>query len=138
MVTLIWSSLGSVFYLFSYFLLYLHIFDGLLGVCNGLEHLRKAITYWGTDLWPESPACYWNVMCVCVCAQLCPTLYDPMDSLPGSPVHRIFHARILERVAVSSFRGFSQPRDWTCISCIGQQILYHSSPLSRSRIHLPM
>ena len=144
MVTLIWSPMGSVFYLFSYSPLYLHIFDGLLGVYNGLEHLQKAITYWGTDLWPESPACYWNVICVCVCvcvcvcAQLCPTLHDPMDSLPGSPVHRIFQARILERVAISSFRGFSQPRDWTCISCIGQQILYHLSPLSGSRIHLPM
>ena len=30
--------------------------------------------------------------------QLCPTLCDPMNySLPGSSVHRIFQARILER-----------------------------------------
>ena len=35
-------------------------------------------------------------------AQLCPTLCDPMDySLPGSPVHGIFQARILEWVATS-------------------------------------
>ena len=49
-------------------------------------------------------------------------------SMPGSSVHGIFQARILERVAISSFRGFSQPRDWTCISSIsyiGRQILYH-------------
>ena len=33
-------------------------------------------------------------------AQLCPTLCDPMDcSLPGSSVHGIFQARVLERVA---------------------------------------
>ena len=30
-------------------------------------------------------------------AQLCPTLSDPMDgSLPGSSIHRIFQARVLE------------------------------------------
>ena len=49
----------------------------------------------------------------------CPTLYDPMDwSLPGYPVHGISQARILEWVAISFSRGFSQPRDWTCISCL--------------------
>ena len=32
-----------------------------------------------------------------VCAQLCPTLCDPMDyRLPGSSVHGILQARILE------------------------------------------
>ena len=39
-------------------------------------------------------------------------------------VHGIFQARILEWVAISSFRGSSQPRDRTCISCTGRQILY--------------
>ena len=35
-------------------------------------------------------------------AQLCPTLRDPMDySLPGSPVHGIFQARVLEWVAIA-------------------------------------
>ena len=62
-------------------------------------------------------------------AQSCPTLFDPMDcSLPGSSVHGIFQARILEWVAISFSRGFSQPRDQTfisCVSCIGRQILYH-------------
>ena len=34
-------------------------------------------------------------------AQSCPTLCDPMDcSLPGSSVHGIFQARILERAAI--------------------------------------
>jgi len=40
-----------------------------------------------------------------VVAQLCPTLYNPMDySLPGSPVHGILWARILEWVAMPSSR----------------------------------
>ena len=39
----------------------------------------------------------------CVCAQLCLTLCDPMDcSPPGSSVHGIFQAGILEWVAFSS------------------------------------
>ena len=39
-------------------------------------------------------------------AQLCPTLSDSMNcSLPGSSVHGIFQARILERVAISFSRG---------------------------------
>ena len=34
-------------------------------------------------------------------AQSCPTLHDPMDcSLPGSSVHGICHARVLEWVAI--------------------------------------
>ena len=37
--------------------------------------------------------------------QLCLTLCDPMDCrLPGSSVHGIFQARILEWVAISFFR----------------------------------
>ena len=55
----------------------------------------------------------------CSVTQLYPTLCDPMDcSLPGSSVHGIFHARILKWVAISSSKESSQPRDWTCISCI--------------------
>ena len=50
---------------------------------------------------------YFTITCIshtCVCAkssQLCPTLCDPMDcSLPGSSVHEILQARILEWVAM--------------------------------------
>ena len=59
-------------------------------------------------------------------AQSCPTLCDPMNcSPPGSSVHGIFLARILEWVAISSSRGSSQPRDWTCISYVScRGILY--------------
>ena len=48
-----------------------------------------------------------------------PTLCDPMDcSLPGSSVHEIFQAWVLEWVAISSSRGSSQPRDRTQASHI--------------------
>ena len=44
--------------------------------------------------------------------QLCPALCDPMDySLPGSSVHGILQARILEWVAMPSSKGPSPPRD---------------------------
>ena len=39
-------------------------------------------------------------------------------SLPGSSVHGILQARILEWVAMPSSRGSSQPRNWTHISCV--------------------
>ena len=41
-------------------------------------------------------------------AQSCPTLYDPVDwSLPGSSIHGILQARILEWVTISFSRGSS-------------------------------
>ena len=43
---------------------------------------------------------------------------------PGSSVHGISQARILERVAISFSRGSSRPRDRGCISCIDRWILY--------------
>ena len=52
-------------------------------------------------------------------AQSCPTLCDQVDcSLPGSSVHGILSARILEWVAVSFSRGSSRPRDQTWVSRI--------------------
>ena len=46
------------------------------------------------------------------------TLCGPMDSSPpGSSVHGILQARILEWIAISFSRGSSQPRDWTLVSC---------------------
>ena len=52
-------------------------------------------------------------------AQLYPTLCDPLDcSLPGSSVHGIFQAIVLEWIAISFSRGSSQPRDRTRVSRI--------------------
>ena len=59
-----------------------------------------------------------DLVVVVLIAQSCPTLCDPMDCHPpGSSVHEIFQARILEWVAISFSRGSSQPRDRTWVSC---------------------
>ena len=60
-------------------------------------------------------------------AQLCPTLYDPMDcSLPGSSVHGIFQARVLEWVAFPSQGIFpTQELNLGLLHC--RQTLYHLS-----------
>ena len=51
--------------------------------------------------------------------QLCPTLHNPMDcSPPGSSVHGIPQARILQWVAIPFSRGSSRPRDQTQVSHI--------------------
>ena len=55
--------------------------------------------------------------------QLCPTLCHPMDcSLPGSSVHGILQARILEWVSIPFSRGSSWPRDQTRVSCIPDSV----------------
>ena len=54
---------------------------------------------------------YMQGMCVCS------VMSDYMGcSLPGSSVHGISQARILEWVAISSSRGSSRPREQSCIS----------------------
>ena len=52
-------------------------------------------------------------------AQSCPTLWDSKYcSPPGSSVHGVLQARIMEWVAIPFSRGSSQPRDRTWVSCI--------------------
>ena len=63
----------------------------------------------------------WGGGCLCHAQSLSRIrLCDPMDcSLPGSSVHEILQARILDWVAIIPFsRGSSQPRDWTWVSSI--------------------
>ena len=51
--------------------------------------------------------------------QSCLILCDHMDwSLPGSFIHGILQARILEWVPISSSRGYSWPSNQTWVSCI--------------------
>ena len=79
---------------------------------------------WTCVMWESEshPFVRWNeLMCVRACsvAQSCPTLCDHTDcSPPGSSVHGVLQARILEWVAMPSSRGYSQPRDWTQVSYI--------------------
>ena len=70
------------------------------------------------------------IKCYCACCakmlQSCLTLFNLMDcSPPGCSIHGILQARILEWVAISSSKGSSWPRDWTCVSytsCTGRQV----------------
>ena len=83
-------------------------------------------------MWPTLPTevphqgkC--EAVCVLV-TQSCPTLCDPMDcSLPGSSVHRIFQARLLEWVAISSSRGIFLTQGSNPDLQHYRQILYHLS-----------
>ena len=55
----------------------------------------------------------------CYISKSCLTLCSPMDcSLPGSSIHGILQARILEWVAISFSRGSSWSTDWTRVFCI--------------------
>ena len=74
-------------------------------------------------------------VCTCSVAKLCLTLCEPMDcSPPGSSVHGILQARVLEWVTIPPSRGSSQPRNQTRISyvsCIGRQVLLLLVPLGK-------
>ena len=74
------------------------------------------------------------MLCCAKSPQLCPTLCNSMDyNPPGSFVHGILQARILEWVAMPSSRGSFWPRDQTClshVSCIGRWTLYHQHHFS--------
>ena len=63
----------------------------------------------------------------CVHAKLlqsCPTLCDPMDcSPPGSSVHGIFQARVMEWAVISFSRGSSRPRGQTRVSSIAGRFI---------------
>ena len=72
---------------------------------------------------------YLSYICaVCLVAQLCPSLCNLMVcSPPGYSGHGDSQARILEWVDMPSSRGFSQPRDWTQVSCIAGRFFTKSS-----------
>ena len=70
-------------------------------------------------------------------AQLCSTLCDPMHcSLPGSSVHGILQARILEWVAIPFSRGSSRTRDRTRVSCITGRFFTIWATREASRQHI--
>ena len=62
--------------------------------------------------------CLWKLSSVVLVAQSCPALCNPMGyGPPGSSVHGILQARILEWVAIPFSSGFSQPGDQIWVSC---------------------
>ena len=61
--------------------------------------------------------------------QSCPTLHDPMDcSLPGSFVHGIFQARVLEGSAISSSTAFPYLALFLRITPFEKQMRWSGSP----------
>ena len=90
------------------------------------EVMRIKIVPTSRFLWDSFHLVYEAYCCCSLVAKSCLTLCDPMDySPPGSSVHGILQASILEWAAMPSSRGSSQPRDQTQVSCFGRQILYH-------------
>ena len=76
--------------------------------------------FWGKKLSTQSCTYMKSSLEKVKVAQSCPTLWEPVDcSPPGSSVHGILQARILEWVAIAFSRGSSQPRDRTQVSRIG-------------------
>ena len=62
---------------------------------------------------------YTHTVCMCLVAQLCLILCDPLDcNLPRSSAYGMFQARTLEGVAISFSRASSWLRDGTWISCV--------------------
>ena len=82
-----------------------------------LIFLKRSLVF--PTLWSEVK---WSEVKWSEVTQSCPTLCDPMDcSLPGSSVHGIFQAIVLEWIAIS-FSGDLpnpgiKPRDQTRVSC---------------------
>ena len=60
-----------------------------------------------------------GLLVLCLVAQSCPALSEPMTAAPQAPLSiGILQARILEWIAMPSSRGSSQPRDQTLVSHI--------------------
>ena len=78
---------------------------------------------------------------VCVCAVMSDSVIPSIDcSLPGSSVHGMSQARILECVAISTYRGSSWSKDWTRVSCVsrtGKRILYHCAAWQATYTYIP-
>ena len=67
-----------------------------------------------------------NMLTTC---ELCLTFCDPKDcSPPGSSVHGVLQARILEWVTITFSRGSFYPRDRTWVSCIAGRLFAISPP----------
>ena len=93
-------------------------------VCPQLTRIQSS-PFIPTCVRAQSPSCVWLFM-------------TPMDcSPPGSSVHGILQARILEWLPISYFRGSSWPKGWTSVSsvsCISRQI-YHCTTWEASLHH---
>ena len=83
--------------------------------CLNVQQLTRLSRPWDSPGKNTRVGCHFLLQCMKVkseseVAQLCPTLIDPMDcSLPGSSIHGIFQARVLEWGAIA----FSVEHYWS-------------------------
>ena len=102
-------------------------------LCGYMEQGLEAAPY--SEYFIPSPWCVCVCVCVCVCsrAHLYPTLCDPMDcSLPGSSIHGIFQARMLEWLLFPPPEYLPDPgiEPSSCVFCIAGRLLYTEPPES--------
>ena len=76
-------------------------------LCSHRQQPTRPHRPWDSPGKNTGVGCHFLLQCMKVkseseVAQLCPTLSNPMDcSLPGSSIHGIFQARVLEWVAIA-------------------------------------
>ena len=81
--------------------------------------LRRVVQIHNTWQYPGPSQSTGKLYLWVLVTQLCPTVCDPMDCFPpGSFIHGILQARILEWAAIPFSEGSSWPRDWTRVSCL--------------------
>ena len=115
-------------YITSYILLF-YFFFSQMGLTFFLlcSYLIWMVIMEMTSLNSSSVVQLW-IICFCLVTKSCLTLCDcdSMDcSLPGSSVHGISQARILEWIVISFFRVSSKPWDGTHLSCFAGRFFYH-------------
>ena len=82
--------------------------------CRLIQPLGRTVWRLLKKLWIKLPCAV-----LCWVASVMSDSCHPVDCrLPGSSIHGILQARILEWVAMSSSRGSSWPRDWTLSLCL--------------------
>ena len=94
---------------------------------------RKSLSMVPADHPSKWPTCgiyashlYNSRYCLCLVVKSCPTLWQ-LHGLQSTRLLCLWDSpgKTLEWVAISFSSGSFQSRDWTCISCIGRQFLYH-------------
>ena len=101
--------------------------SGLLEPDHSEKQTNKQLSWNNPDWWLSLHA---------VCAQLSDCVW-PHCSPPGSSVHRISQARILEWVAMPFSRGSSQPRDRNHVSCLASGF-FTFEPLGKPLVNLTL
>ena len=114
-----------------YFQSYIYIYINFCGFSHIAIRLDRKFNFLEVFLFLKLKI---NLTCCCLVTKSCLTLLQPHElySPPGSSVHGILQARILERVAFSFSRGSFWPRDQTQVSSSAGGFFYLWAPVSKS------